>query len=83
MADGVDVRLVVPESAPPPPPAAVPGAPPAATPGAPSTAVPAGPAGPHLPRTGTELLAVLLIAVVLLALGTLLVQASRARRRTT
>lgn len=74
VADGVDVRLVVPGSAAPPPPVA--------TPGAPSTAVPADPARPHLPRTGTELLAVLLVAVVLLALGTLLVQAGRARRRT-
>lgn len=36
---------------------------------------------PHLPRTGVELLAALLIAVLLLALGVLLVRAGRVTRR--
>ena len=78
------------------PPAPAPEAPVVSAPGpaAPSpfdpaeAAAPGVPAAPpptsftaRLPRTGAELLAVLLVAVVLLALGTLLVKAGRARRR--
>lgn len=69
-SDGIVARLVVPGDQ--PAPVTAPGAP-----------VPSGaPADrPGLPRTGTELLAVLLLAVALLALGVLLVRAGRNRRR--
>lgn len=73
-SDGVDVRLVVPDAVGTPAPVATPAVP---VPGGSPTLD-----RPSLPRTGVELLAVLLLAVLLLALGTLLVQAGRARRRT-
>lgn len=68
--DGIVARLIVPGDTPPP---------------EASTGVPVPPGSsvtrPGLPRTGTETLAVLLLAVALLALGVLLVQAGRNRRR--
>jgi hypothetical protein len=71
----VDVRLVVPARPDPAPTGpAAPG-----QPAAPVLPVLGSPL--PLPHTGVELLAALLVAAVLLALGTLLAQAGRARRR--
>ena len=72
-SDGIGARLVGPDGAPDP----------VTAPGVPGVPLPAGAptARPGLPRTGTELLAVLLLAVSLLALGALLVKAGRNRRR--
>ncbi len=72
-ADGVDVRLVIPATAPQQPEASP-------TPGAPLTARPPVVDHSSLPRTGAPLLALLLVAVLLLALGVLAVRAGRARR---
>ena len=70
-AEGVDVRLVIP-----PADTAVP----TATPSAPVPPPP--PTSPiALPRTGVELLGALLIAVLLLAIGALLLKAGHVRRR--
>ncbi len=74
-SDLVGVQLVVPS----PGPASIP--PIEAGPGVSVPSAPAPTAGPPLPRTGTDLLVVLLIAVVLAALGAMLVQAGRARCR--
>lgn len=76
MADSaVDVRLVV------PPGAATPGAPTPVPTGTPGVQQPTATPGLPLPRTGADLLAVVLVAVLVLVLGRLLLLA--ARRRTT
>lgn len=72
--DAVDVVLVVPSSPAGPP---VPGESTGTSTPLPSTPYPN---FSRLPRTGAEFTAVLLIAVVLLALGALVVRTGRARR---
>ena len=69
-ADGVDVRLTVPEGPTPSGPAA---------PSTPASSPPALPSASPLPRTGVEIAAVLLVAVLLLVLGILLARAARRR----
>lgn len=88
-SEGVEVRLVIPgsQASPSPAPSSSPSpsaspTAPAPDPAVPGLGVPSTPdsATPHLPRTGVEVLALLLIAVVLLVLGVLLVRAGRSRR---
>lgn len=66
--EGVDVRLVVPTGPPP------------ATHTSNPVPAPASPRASPLPRTGVDLLTLLLLAVVLLTLGALLVRRTPTRR---
>ncbi len=75
-ADGVDVHLVVPSTP-------LPGSPvPTVTTSAPARPAPvAGPGGGPLPRTGLDVVLAVTVAVVLLAVGTVLLAVAARRRR--